>query len=164
MTAVDKWYKFKEYPKRDPKPMSREERRALRMLRNEAHKAGSLLATGGRGGLSPSLVLGVMRRDKYRCKECGELGTPENSGLTVHHKSGIVESVWASKKGHKNDPGNLDSLCAKDHDRLHEEAREIGLDSSQVTPMGDKGTHRDKGLPTATPELIKKRLAAAEAD
>ena len=144
------------------KPLSGEERKALRKLRNEAHAAGSVLATGGRGGLHPSLVLGVMRRDKYQCKECRQAGSKDNGGLTIHHKSGIVESVWASKKGHKNEPGNLDSLCSSCHDKLHNEAREMGLDSTQVTPIGDKGTHRDKGLPVATPKLIAERKSAAE--
>jgi len=144
------------------KPLSAEERKALRKLRNEAHAAGSTLATGGRGGLHPSLVLGVMRRDKYQCKECGEVGAKDNGGLTIHHLGGILESVWASKKGHKNEPANLQSLCSSCHDKLHNEAREAGLDSSQVTPISDKGTHRDKGLPVATPKLIAERRAAAE--
>jgi 5-methylcytosine-specific restriction endonuclease McrA len=113
------------------------ERKALWKLRAEAQEVGSHLASGGKGGLPPSLVLGVMRRDKYRCKTCGVLGTKDN-GLSVHHKGGIVESKWLSKKGHANDPNNIVSICERCHDRLHEKAREEGVDSSQVKPEGDK--------------------------
>jgi hypothetical protein len=104
------------------------ERSALRTIRIEAKKAGSYLASGGKGGLPPSLVLGVFRRDKWRCKACGELGTRENGGLSVHHKGGIPESKWLQQKGHSNDPNNIVAICNNCHDRIHEEARDEGID------------------------------------
>lgn len=151
--TLNQWLKVERGRKKkyDAKPLSGEERFALRTLRNEAHEAGSKLASGGRGGLPPSLVLGVMRRDKYTCKRCGELGTSDNGGITVHHIGGIDESVWASKKGHKNEPNNLVTLCTKCHDAIHAQARAEGDDSSQGTPIGDEGTKRDHGLPEVIP-------------
>jgi len=130
-----------------------QERRALRVMRREAAAAGSKLTSGGKGGLPPSLVLGVMRRDKYRCKTCGELGSDQNGGLGVHHRGGIVASKWLSRQGHQNKPANIVSICNSCHDRLHEKARAEGNDSSQVLPEGDEGTKRDKGdRPVAHPE------------
>jgi hypothetical protein len=129
------------------------ERKALWKLRQEAKDLGSQLTSGGKGGLPPSLVLGVMRRDKYRCKTCGELGdVEENGGIGIHHKGGIVASKWLSSKGHSNDPNNLVTICGRCHDKEHEEAREEGDDSSQVTAEADEGDpRRDKGKPLARP-------------
>lgn len=118
--------------------LSVEERRALRKIRIEARQAGAVLTSGGKGGLSPSLVLGVMRRDQYTCKVHGDKGEGEYGGLQVHHKGGIVESRWLSNKGHRNEPGNLVTLCLKGHDEIHERGRADGTDSSQVTPAADK--------------------------
>jgi len=109
------------------------EAKALERLRDEAAAKGATLATGGKGGLPPSLVLGVMRRDEYRCKRCGE-----RKSLSLHHKGGIVASKWLSKKGHKLDPNNIATICSNCHDAIHNAAREEGIDSSQVTPEGDK--------------------------
>ena len=108
--------------------LSPNERAALRTIRIEAKKNGSFLTSGGKGGLPPSLVLGVLRRDKFRCKVCGELGTKENGGLGVHHKGGIPESKWLAKKGHSNDPNNIVAICNNCHDNVHEKAREEGID------------------------------------
>ena len=121
----------------DQRPLSAEERLALHRLRQEARQVGSLLQNHGRGGLSPSLVRAVFRRDHYTCKVCGEKGSPKNGGLTIHHKGGIVESEWLSQKGHKAELNNLVSICGSCHDRIHNEARKEGVDSSQVTPAGD---------------------------
>lgn len=112
----------------------------------EAKKAGATLGKpDAKGGLPPSLVLGVFRRDKWKCKKCGS-----QEDIGPHHKGGIAESKWLSKKGHSNDPNNLTTLCAGCHDDVHEKAREDGTDSSQVTPSGDRGdARRDKGLPPA---------------
>lgn len=123
------------------------EKKALKRLREEAELRGATLATGGKGGLPSSLVLGIMRRDKYRCKVCGT-----RKGLSIHHKGGVVESKWLSKQGHKLTPENLVTICTPCHDRVHNKAREEGVDSSQVTPEGDKGTKRDHGLPDAKPK------------
>lgn len=124
-----------------------EERRALRKLRTEARDKGATLASGGKGGLPPSMVLGVMRRDEFKCKKCG---TQED--LTLHHNGGIVASKRLSRAGHTTKPSNISTLCTKCHDQMHEKAREEGIDSTQVTPEGDKGTSRDHGLPDARPK------------
>ncbi len=131
----------------DQKLLSAEERLSLHRLRHEAHRAGAKLKDYGRGGLSPSLVLSVCRRDGFRCKIHGDRGEAENGGLTIHHKSGIVESEWASKKGHKNEKQNLVVLCDRAHDELHNRARANGTDSSQVLAEADKGTKHDHGQP-----------------
>ncbi len=140
--------KFQQHSKKLEKgkeaPLSREDRRSLSLIRKEAKKAGTHLLHGGKGGLPPSLVLGVMRRDKYQCKSCGS-----RDNIEVHHKGGIVESKWLSKKGHANEKDNIVTICDKCHNRIHEKAKAEGKDSSQVTPEGDKGTDRDKGLPDA---------------
>lgn len=138
-----KYVKAQEKARKPDRPqedeLPRAEKRALQKMQQEAKEIGSQLTTGGKGGLPPSLVLGVMRRDGYRCKKCGELGDMEkNGGLGVHHKGGIPESKWLSKKGHANDPNNLVSICHDCHDDVHEEARENGTDSEQVKPEGDK--------------------------
>ena len=105
------------------KELSREERMAFVKLRREAAEAGVTLASGGRGGLAPSFVLRIMRRDEYTCKVHGDRGEGEFGGLTLHHKGGIPESEWLRKKGHKNDLNNLVMMCAKAHDDLHGQAR-----------------------------------------
>jgi hypothetical protein len=129
-----------------PKKRSAQEEKALNNLRAEAKAHGATLASDGEGGLDPSLVLGVMRRDGYECKNCGE-----NKNLSVHHKGGVPKSKWLSKKGHSNDPNNISTICESCHDREHNKAREEGVDSSQVLPEGDKGTRRDHGQPDAKP-------------
>jgi len=104
-----------------------QERQALWKMRDEAEQAGSQLTSGGKGGLPPSLVLGVMRRDKYRCKVCGELGNmEENGGIGVHHKGGVENptSKWLAKKDHANDPNNLVTICKNCHDHIHEDDRD----------------------------------------
>lgn len=132
------------------------EAKALAILRKEAKAEGSKLATGGKGGLPPSLVLNVMRRANYRCEydgfpgeakkaRCNELGTEANGGITVHHKGGIPATAALSNAGHTTTPKNLATLCGMHHTLLHEKARDKGVDSSQVLPAGDEGTDRDRG-------------------
>lgn len=123
--------KRRDLPEHDALPPGEE--KALAKLQREAKQNGATLATGGKGGLPPSLVLGVMRRDKYRCKTCG---TKKN--ISMHHKGGIVRSKWLSEMGHSNDPANLVTICPTCHDKEHEQARKDGVDSSQITPEGDK--------------------------
>lgn len=117
----------------DDTPLHPHEQTALEKLQAEAEKRGVTLQNDGKGGLPPSLVLGVFRRDKFRCKRCGT-----KKMLTLHHKGGIVESDWLSRKGHTNDPNNIVVLCAECHDEMHNEARDEGIDSSQMKPEGDK--------------------------
>ncbi len=115
-------------PRKDPRPpLPREERHALHKLRREAKAAGSRLHSAGMGGLPPSLILHVFRRDAYTCKVCGLLGSRDNGGLTAHHKGGIPESAWLRKKGHANEPANLVSICNSCHDRIHQEAEAAGI-------------------------------------
>jgi 5-methylcytosine-specific restriction endonuclease McrA len=111
------------------------EQKALDTMRREADRWGVTLENDGEGGLPSSLVLRVMRRDKYRCKRHGGRDKP----LTVHHKGGIIESKWLDTKGHQNDPNNIVTLCTDCHDDIHEKARKEGVDSSQKTAAGDKG-------------------------
>lgn len=137
--ALAKWTRHKRLAEhRDgERPLSAPERRALQLMRRGARQAGSKLSSAGKGGLPPSLVLGVMRRDQYTCKVCGRVGDDDNGGIGVHHKGGIVESKWLSQKGHSNDPNNIVTICNRCHDRIHQRARAEGVDSSQVTPAGD---------------------------
>lgn len=125
-------------PRQERAPLSSEERLALHKLRTEARKAGARLATGGRGGISPSLALFCFRRDGYRCQLHGDRGQGENGGLTLHHRGGIVASQLLSKMGHKNIPENLQVICELAHDEVHDAARAEGIDSSQVEPEGDR--------------------------
>lgn len=147
-SALRNWLAQKARKKRDdtPRPpLSAEERLALRRMRQEAQDAGAKLRHAGRGGLSPSLVRAVMRRDGYECKIHGDRGEGEYGGLEVHHKGGVVESEWLSRKGHKNEPQNLVTLCHKAHDEIHGRARAEGVDSGQVVAEADTGTRRDHG-------------------
>lgn len=111
-----------ERPERQALPL--QERKALSHLRVEAKAAGAPLTTNGKGGLPPSLVLGVMRRDQYTCKRCGTRG--ENSGgLGVHHKGGLDNpvSAWLAGKAKRNDFNNLVTICRNCHDGVHDEDR-----------------------------------------
>jgi hypothetical protein len=130
-----------DLPKGDGlKPM---ERKALWKLRAEAKEAGSELTSGGKGGLPPSLVLGAMRRDKFTCKACGELGSmEENGGLGVHHRSEHLESPKAKarsrllgKEKRIDSLANIVSLCQRCHDHVHEEDRaEFGDAEQRANP------------------------------
>ena len=100
-----------------------EERAALRTIRMEAAQNGATLHSDGEGGLPSTLVLGVFRRDKWRCKKCG--GAHD---LLVHHKAGLENptSRWLQRKGKSNDPNNIVTLCDKCHDQIHDEDRARG--------------------------------------
>jgi len=118
----------KQHEQHDQPKLSGEERRALKKLRREARAAGATLATDGEGGLPPSLVLGVMRRDKFHCKKCGE-----QKDLSLHHKAHLDHpgSKWLKKKSKikgpdRNDPELIATICKDCHDDIHEEDRERG--------------------------------------
>lgn len=100
-----------------------EEKAALRAIRREAAAAGATLHSNGEGGLPSTLVLGVFRRDEWRCKACGK-----QSDLLVHHKGGIENptSRWLLRKGKSNDANNIVTLCEKCHDGIHDEDRARG--------------------------------------
>ena len=88
----------------------------------EAEEAGAMLkhATLGDGGLAPSLVLGIMRRDEYRCKRCSL-----RQDLEVHHKDGAKNLVGPKlrAKKHASTANNLVTLCGACHDAIHTEDR-----------------------------------------
>lgn len=126
-----------------------QEQRAFAKIQSESKEAGSELASGGKGGLPPSLVLGVFRRDKWRCKVCGHLGNMKlNGGLSVHHKYQHIQDVTerrkgmaANREGRRNDPSQMTSICAKDHDKVHERdrAENPGEPDADEAGGGDKG-------------------------
>lgn len=130
-------------PKDQPE-LHPDEKKALFKLRREARNAGATLHSDGKGGLPPSLVLGVMRRDEFTCVEC-----KGDQDLQVHHKAGVVSSRKLSKMGHANRPDAIETICAPCHDRVHEKAKKKGIDSSQILPEADVGTKRDHGQPVA---------------
>lgn len=112
-----------------------DEANALKKLQGLAKQQGCLLTSGGKGGLPPSLVLHVFKRDadedgNFRCKVCGETGTDENGGLGVHHKYQHItapkerrKGVLANKQGRRNDPSQMIVICARDHDKVHQRDR-----------------------------------------
>lgn len=120
-----KWVKLKtQKPDEEgAKPLHPDENKALKKLQREAKAAGATLATEGKGGLNPSLVLGIMRRDEFRCKKCGK-----QENLSVHHKGHLENptSKWLAKKGKSNDPNAISTICASCHDDIHEEDRDKG--------------------------------------
>jgi 5-methylcytosine-specific restriction endonuclease McrA len=103
--------------------MTKDERGALRNMRKEAKLRGATLHDNGEGGLPSSLVLGVMRRDKYKCKRCGT-----RKDLTMHHKGHLKNptSRWLAKKGRESDPNNIVTLCVNCHDAIHQEDEKEG--------------------------------------
>lgn len=110
--------------------LSPAEANALKKIKREGAAAGSFLTSGGKGGLPPSLVLHVMRRDKFTCKVCGELGSKENGGIGVHHKFQHItaprerlKGILANREGRRNDPEQMTTICAKDHDKVHQRDR-----------------------------------------
>ena len=103
------------------------ERGAVERIQQEATAHCATLHSGGEGGLPPSLVLGVFRRDGWRCKRCGG-----SADLSLHHKGGIFASTWLRAKGHASTPNNLVTMCNPCHDAIHDEARAQGIDSSQA--------------------------------
>ena len=111
--------------KKGEQPQS--ERRALENLRQEAKEAGASLQSDGEGGLPSSLVLGVMRRDEYKCKRCGK-----RENLSVHHKGHLENPVsrWLKKKGKSNDENNIVTICGACHDAIHNEDRAEGEEVS----------------------------------
>lgn len=112
-----------QQPEPEERKLGGEEKKALAKLQREARQAGASLHSDGKGGLPPSLVLHVMRRDEYTCKACGL-----QDDLSVHHKGGLENpgSEWLEKKGHENSPQNLTTICNPCHDRVHQKDRAAG--------------------------------------
>jgi hypothetical protein len=110
--------------KGEDKPLPPVEQRALKNLQREAEKAGATLASEGKGGLPPSMVLGAMRRDKFKCKRCGG-----QENLSVHHKAHLENPSPAMKMLGKNvdqrtDPRAIATICEACHDKIHDADRE----------------------------------------
>lgn len=119
------------HDKHDEPKLAPDEENALKKIKSEAAAVGSYLTSDGKGGLPPSLVLGVMRRDGFRCKVCGEYGDEElNQGIGVHHKNQHItepkarhKGVLANREDRRNDPSQLTTICAKCHDAVHQKDR-----------------------------------------
>lgn len=168
--GADKNGRMPDRPRND-KALPPKEAQALRKIQSMAKEKGAVLASGGRGGLPPSLALGVFKRDDFKCtykdkktgKICGTSGTDDNP-LTLHHLGGVPgKSKWLSKEGHKNEAQNIATVCTKDHDRIHTEARAKGQDSSQVLAEGDQGNpRRDHGQPLAHPKNAGSKSAGTK--
>lgn len=125
-----------QQPQGKPKERNAAERAALKKLRREAKQAGATLASNGEGGLSPSLVLGRMRRDRYRCQN--ENCPDPKKNLTVDHISGHPKEIAADpearvrkdlklgiKLGHVSKIDAIHTICTTCHDAVHDREREI---------------------------------------
>lgn len=99
-----------------------EEQKALERLQTEAKNRGVFLTTGGRGGIPPSIVLGILRRDEWKCKRCGTDGA-DRGGLGIHHKGGVSLSARLVALGTRTSRSNLVTLCKECHDAIHDEDR-----------------------------------------
>jgi hypothetical protein len=131
-------------PRRSP-----QEQLALKKLRKEARAAGATLETNGEGGLPSSLVLGRMRKDKYRCTN--ENCPDPKKDLTVDHISGHPKEIAADpgarrrkdlkrgiKAGHVNTMDAIHTICATCHDSVHDREREISKGEKPEPMPGSK--------------------------
>ena len=66
----------------DGPELNAHEQATLAKMQKEATAAGATLATGGKGGLPPSMVLGCLRKGAWKCSRCGG-----QKDLGVHHKA-----------------------------------------------------------------------------
>ena len=115
--------KSKRDAHKDESDLAPDEQRALAKMQREAKAAGATLATGGEGGLPPSMVLGAMRRDGFKCKRCGG-----QSNLSVHHKAHLDNPSPKMKRlgesvDQRNDPKAIVTICENCHDGVHDEDR-----------------------------------------
>lgn len=131
-------------PRRSP-----QEQRALKTLRKEARAAGATLETNGEGGLPSSLVLGRMRRDKYRCSN-EDCPNPKKN-LTIDHVSGhpkeIAEDPGARgrkdlkrgiKAGHVSTIDAIHTICSRCHGMVHDRERSIDKGEKPEAMPGSK--------------------------
>lgn len=120
--ALAKFAKARKRAEKRPR-LPPDERKALAKIRSEAKAAGATLETAGEGGLPPSRVLGVFRRDEWRCHRCGK-----QERLSIHHKAGATNLVSKAlaKRGHRSKPEDLVTICGECHDAIHNEDRAAG--------------------------------------
>ena len=139
----------KKQDQHDDKPRwNAQEKLALKKMRREAKAAGATLENNGEGGLAPSLVLGIFRRDHFRCvnEDCP---TPKKD-LSLDHISGHPKEIAADpearhrkdlklgiKLGHVAKMEALRTICARCHDRCHDREREIDA-GEKPQPMRGK--------------------------
>lgn len=118
-------------PQSDTAGLSQDEQNALKKIQKGAADRGSFLTHEGKGGLRPSLVLYVMKRDGFKCKVCGEYGDKDkNGGIGVHHRYQHItapkerhKGVLANRQGRRNDPSELTTICERCHNHVHERDR-----------------------------------------
>jgi len=140
----------KKQDQHDDKPRwNAQEKLALKKMRREAKAAGATLENNGEGGLRPSLVLGVFRRDKWSCRN-EDCPAPKKN-ITIDHISGHPDEIAANPKarrrkdlkrgialGHVNEMDALHTLCARCHDAVHGREREIDSGKKPEPMPGEK--------------------------
>jgi len=123
----DQAARYMSFRRKPERSVPTSEAKALERLQAEAIEHGASLHSKGQGGLPASIVLGILRRDQYRCHKCG--GREE---LTLHHKADVLASDYLRrlhKVAGRTDPKNLVVLCQRCHDQIHENAREEGIEA-----------------------------------
>ena len=121
--------RYMSFRRKPEKPMPSSDAKALDRIQIEAKEHGATLHSQGKGGLPPSIVLGVFRRDGWHCHKCG--GTQD---LTIHHKADILASPYLRKLHQvagRTDPKNLATICHRCHDSIHEQARQDGTEAPE---------------------------------
>lgn len=113
-------------------------------LEQEARDAGATMKHESDPGLPADIVRRTMKRDGYRCVVCHS-----KQNLTVHHVRHTDEQGDAA-----NSPEDLNTVCATDHDGLHNLMREAlkregntGAEDENFTGPGeggdDEGDHEE---------------------
>jgi hypothetical protein len=121
--------RYMSFRRKPEKPMPSSDAKALERIQAEAIEHGATLHSQGRGGLPPSIVLGVFRRDGWHCHKCGG-----KQDLSIHHKADILASPYLRKLHQvagRTDPKNLATICHRCHDSIHQHAREEGTEAPE---------------------------------
>ena len=115
----------KQHDDKDDGPeLNAHEQATLAKMQREAKAAGATLATGGKGGLPPSMCLGAFRRHEWKCAACGG-----KKDLTIHHVAHLENPSpkmvrFGKKLDQRNDPKAVECVCQKCHDRIHQRDRD----------------------------------------
>lgn len=91
--------------------MTLDERRALSRLVAEARAKRAVLFRPARSALPPSITLGVMRADNFKCQMHGDRGEGDRGGLLVHRISDVLEENEQRFARNLNDRQNLITVC-----------------------------------------------------